>query len=189
MSGQVVSLQTTTAPSAGHAAFRALYDAEVDFVWRNLRRLGVPDGDLEDRTQEVFAVVFRRFADFADQGFGARAWLYQILFRVTCEARRHRRRHPEHPDGGESGIRAAVEPEQSARAESNERLALLDRALDRLDVAKRAVLVMHEIEEMSAPEIAQALAVPLNTVYSRLRAARAELELALKVVQAAGALR
>jgi RNA polymerase sigma-70 factor (ECF subfamily) len=41
------------------------------------------------------------------------------------------------------------------------------------------VLVLHEIEEMTAPEIAEILGIPLNTVYSRLRIARIELEQAL----------
>ncbi len=55
----------------------------------------------------------------------------------------------------------------------------LDRALETIEVGRRAVLVLHEIEEMTAPEIAKAMSLPLNTVYSRLRVAREELEVAL----------
>ena len=54
----------------------------------------------------------------------------------------------------------------------NERLELAQRALARLDDAKREVFVFACIEGMSAPEIASLVGVPLNTVYSRLRAAR-----------------
>jgi RNA polymerase sigma-70 factor (ECF subfamily) len=50
--------------------------------------------------------------------------------------------------------------------------------LDGLDEAKREVFVLAELEELSAPEIAQALGINLNTVYSRLRAARQTVEAA-----------
>jgi RNA polymerase sigma-70 factor (ECF subfamily) len=51
---------------------------------------------------------------------------------------------------------------------------LVDRLLEELDDAKRAVFVLAELEQMTAPEIALALGTPLNTVYSRLRLARQE---------------
>jgi RNA polymerase sigma-70 factor (ECF subfamily) len=164
-------------------AFRLLYERQVDFVWRNLRRLGVDEGDVEDRTQEVFVVAHRRFDEFEDRGHGPRAWLFQIVLRVASDARRHRRRHPEDPDGGTAMGRASVAPPQADEVIRHEALARLDAALERIDVGRRAVLVMHEIEEMTAPEIAQALGIPLNTVYSRLRVARQELEEALAQMQ------
>ena len=159
--------------------FRALYDAHVDFVWRNLRRLGVPESEVDDRTQEVFVVAHRRFDQFQDRGHGPRAWLFQILLRVASDARRHRRRHPEDPDGGDAVDRATVDAPQADAILRREALSRLDAALDSIEVGRRAVLVLHEIEEMTAPEIAQVLGIPLNTVYSRLRVARVELEEAL----------
>jgi RNA polymerase sigma-70 factor (ECF subfamily) len=160
--------------------FRALYDAHLDFVWRNLRRLGVSEADAEDRTQEVFVVAHRRFVEFEDRGHGPRAWLFQIVLRVASDARRHKRRHPEDPDGGLAMGRASVDAPQQDAVLRREQLSRLDAALDTIDVGRRAVLVLHEIEEMTAPEIAQVLGIPLNTVYSRLRVARAELEAALR---------
>jgi RNA polymerase sigma-70 factor (ECF subfamily) len=159
--------------------FRALYEEHVDFVWRNLRRLGVHASEVEDRTQEVFVVAHRRFDEFEDRGHGPRAWLFQIALRVASDARRHRRRHPEDPDGGDATSRASVEPLQTDVIARREALSQLDAALESIDVGRRAVLVLHEIEEMTAPEIAQVLTIPLNTVYSRLRVARVELEEAL----------
>jgi len=169
------------APQFGVRArtFRELYEGHVDFVWRNLRRLGVNESDVEDRTQEVFVVAHRRFDEFEDRGHGPRAWLFQIVLRVASDARRHRRRHPEDPDGGDATSRASIEPPQADAVARREALSQLDAALDSIEVGRRAVLVLHEIEEMTAPEIAQVLAIPLNTVYSRLRVARAELEQAL----------
>jgi RNA polymerase sigma-70 factor (ECF subfamily) len=160
--------------------FRALYDAHLDFVWRNLRRLGVSEADAEDRTQEVFVVAHRRFEEFEDRGHGPRAWLFQIVLRVASDARRHKRRHPEDPDGGMAMGRASIDATQQDTVLRREQLSRLDAALDTIDVGRRAVLVLHEIEEMTAPEISQVLGIPLNTVYSRLRVARTELEEALR---------
>lgn len=161
------------------ASYRSMYEGQVDFVWRNLRRLGVSDADVEDRTQEVFVIAHRRFDQFEDRGHGPRAWLFQIVLRVASDARRHRRRHPEDPDGGAAELRGWIEPEQQSELARREALSRLDEALSMIDVQRRAVLVLHEIEEMTAPEIARSLEIPLNTVYSRLRVARSELEQAL----------
>ena len=161
-------------------AFRALYEAHSAFVWRNLRRLGVADSDVEDKLQEVFVVAHRRWEEFVDRGHGPRAWLFQIALRVASDARRHRRRHPVDPDGGAAQDRQAIEPPQTAAIDKRQQLDLLDRALSAIDMGRRAVLVLHEIEQMTAPEIARTLDIPLNTVYSRLRVARLELEQELR---------
>jgi RNA polymerase sigma-70 factor, ECF subfamily len=174
-----VSLAAVAHDTSRAHAFRAMYEAHVDFVWRNLRRLGVPFSEADDKTQEVFVIAHRRFQDFVDRGHGPRAWLFQIALRVASDARRHRRRHPEDPDGGTAQDREFIEPPQPHAVARREALDRLDRALATIDVNRRAVLVLHEIEEMTAPEIAQTLGIPLNTVYSRLRVARSELEAAL----------
>ena len=157
-------------------SFRLVYDAQVSFVWRNLRRLGVMDRDVEDKCQEVFVVAHRRWTEFVDRGHGPRAWLFQIVLRVASEARRHRRRHPVDPDGGMAQDRQSVDAPQAVAVARKQALDLLDRALASIDMARRAVLVLHEIEQMTAPEIARTLELPLNTVYSRLRVARLELD-------------
>jgi len=160
--------------------FRSLYDDHVAFVWRNLRRLGVTAADVEDRVQEVFVVAHRRLNDYQERGHGPRAWLFQIVLRVASEWRRHRRRHPEDVDGGLAQELERTEAEQADMIARREALDQLDVALASLDVDKRAVLVLHEIEEMTAPEIAESLRLPVNTVYSRLRVARQQLEDALR---------
>lgn len=173
-------------PSERARAFRALYDTHAAFVWRNLRRLGVSERDVEDRVQEVFVVAHRRFGEFVDRGHGPRAWLFQIALRVASDARRHRRRHPVDPDGGVAQERQSVEAPQAAAVARREALDMLDRALSTIDVGRRAVLVLHEIEQMTAPDIARALDLPLNTVYSRLRVARVELDAALSALRDEG---
>ncbi|HXX65870.1 MAG TPA: RNA polymerase sigma factor [Polyangiaceae bacterium] len=174
---------TVVAPPDERArSFRSLYEAHVDFVWRNLRRLGVSESEADDSTQEVFVIAHRRFDEFADRGHGPRAWLFQIVLRVASGVRRHHRRHPEVPDGGMAVDRESIDPPQADAFARREALSRLDAALATIDMARRAVLVLHEIEEMTAPEIAEILGIPLNTVYSRLRIARIELEQALATV-------
>lgn len=165
----------------GAIEFRTLYDDHVAFVWRNLRRLGVAPSDVEDRVQEVFVVAHRRIGDYQERGHGPRAWLFQIVLRIASEWRRHRRRHPEDVDGGAAQELEHTEAEQAELIARREALDQLDIALASLDVDKRAVLVLHEIEDMTAPEIAESLSLPVNTVYSRLRVARQQLEAALRM--------
>lgn len=167
-------------------AFRAVYETHSSFVWRNLRRLGVSDSDVEDKLQEVFVVAHRRWGEFIDRGHGPRAWLFQIALRVASDARRHRRRHPVDPDGGIAQDRQSIDAPQAAALDKRQALDLLDRALSTIDMGRRAVLVLHEIEQMTAPEIARTLDIPLNTVYSRLRVARVELEQELRRLNSGG---
>ena len=124
-------------------------------------------------------VAHRRFEEFADRGHGPRAWLLQIVLRVASGARRQRRRHPEVADGGTAMDRETIQPGQADALARREALSVLDAALATIDMTRRAVLVLHDIEEMTAPEIAGVVGIPINTVYSRLRVARAELQEAL----------
>jgi RNA polymerase sigma-70 factor (ECF subfamily) len=153
-----------------------MYEAQLDFVWRNLRRLGVNEAEVDDKTQEVFVIAHRRFGEFEERGHGPRAWLFQIAIRVASDARRHNRRHPVDADGGIAQERESIPAPQADALDARRQLDQLDRALNTIDVGRRAVLVLHEIEEMTAPEIARVLGIPLNTVYSRLRVGREELE-------------
>jgi RNA polymerase sigma-70 factor (ECF subfamily) len=56
-------------------------------------------------------------------------------------------------------------------------------ALDELDIARRALLVMHDVDGTPVPEIAEALQVPVNTAYSRLRLAREDLAARVKRIR------
>ena len=153
-----------------------IYDLFFDFVWRSARRMGVSEGSVDDVVQEVFIVVHRRLGDFEGRS-SMKTWLFGILLRVVSDHRRTLRRK-----GGLTPLPeglAADDGGPDARAETNQRVALLHRLLSSLDDDKRAVFVLAELEQMTAPEIADALGVNLNTVYSRLRAGRKKFEAAL----------
>lgn len=154
-----------------------IYDAHFDFVWRSARRMGVGSSHVDDVVQEVFLVAHRRLADF-ERRSTVKTWLFGITLRVVSDHRRTLRRK-----GGlaplPEGLPAPDEAGPAARTEHKQRVALLHALLDTLDEEKRAVFVLSELEQMTAPEIAEALGIKLNTVYSRLRAARKKFEEAL----------
>ena len=151
--------------------FPTLYRSEFPYVWKTLRRLGAPAQDIEDLAHDLFVVVHRHLSDY-DPARPLRPWLFGIAVRVVADFRRSGRNQREIP--GETADLADGAPTAHERLEKREARVVLLKALDSLDLDRRAVFVMHEIDEITAPEIADALAIPLNTVYSRLRLARAD---------------
>ncbi|MGC4068628.1 MAG: sigma-70 family RNA polymerase sigma factor [Polyangiaceae bacterium] len=161
-----------------------LYGQNVRYVWRCLRSLGVRDRELEDAIQDLFMVVQKKLPDF-DGRVSARTWLYAIAIRI---ARRYKERH------GRAAARFCPEEEHAETLASphnteaefvyNERLACAREALNALDDDKREVFVLAQIEQMSAKEIGEITGVPMNTVYSRLRAAKAAFSEAIQRLEA-----
>lgn len=153
---------------------REIFEAHGDFVWRALARSGVRDADLRDATQEVFVVVARKL-DEREGTSSLTTWLYGIAVRVAANYRRkaHRRHEELTDDPPEVSADGAGgdDPERAlSREQARVRLSLI---LDELPHDQRVVFMMFELEEMTCPSIAASLGVPLGTVYTRLRAARA----------------
>lgn len=158
-------------PVAGcDASFQELYEAHFSFVWRTLRRLGVQPANLSDATQDVFLVVGRRLGDLHSPELG-RSWIYGIVVRVAHAHRRSQRRSL-HEDAEFDEMLDPKSRSAHEHAEHAEEVELLDRLLSGLDPDKREVLVLVELEQLSVPEVAQLTGLNLNTVYTRLRAAR-----------------
>ena len=157
-----------------------VYAEHVRYVWRCLRALGVRDAALDDAVHDVFLVVHEKLAQFDGQA-ALTTWLYAIALRVARRARANARKDAWRfapVDGDDTLGNAALSqpsasdhPEQAL--ERGERLSLARRALDRLDDDKREAFVLSQVEQRSAPEIAEITGLPLNTVYSRVRAAKA----------------
>lgn len=148
----------------------AIYRAHQRFVWRSLARLGTADVLLPDAVHDVFMVVARRLREFEHRA-SIKTWLFAICMRVARATRRDFAREQRRRERLESVQVAPAQPHAQADAAR----ALRD-MLQQLDENKRAVFIMVELEEMTAPEIAEALSIKTATVYSRLRLARAELE-------------
>ena len=149
--------------------FDAVYFEHFAFVWRSLRRLGVPEEHVEDAAQDVFLVAHQKLETFNGTS-SVKTWLFGITHLIALTyARRQRRKGGLQPLP--EGL-ASPAPSPERQTQSAEAGAFLDAFLDTLDDGRRAVFVLAELEQMTAPEIAEALQVNPNTVYSRLRAAR-----------------
>lgn len=155
--------------------FRSVFVEHYAFVWRVLAHFGVPAASRDDAAQEVFAVVHRRLTDY-DGRTPVRSWLAGIARRVTqtmqrTDARAWRRLEV---------VQAPADPvTPDAELEHQQRIALAQACLESLDDDQRDVFVLTEIEGFSAPEIAEALGIKLNTVYSRLRVGREKFQRAV----------
>lgn len=158
---------------------QTLYETEFDFVWRSLRRLGVPESDISDAIQEVFMTAQRKLHEFEGRAKFS-TWLFQIAFGVasTRKRRAYRRREVIDLSLLEGHCSQATSPEEELSF--RESIALLDRALDALSLEQRSVFVLFEIEEVPCEQIAATLGIPLGTVYSRLRLGRAAFQRALR---------
>lgn len=157
--------------------FRALFDEHYAYVWKTLRRLGVRDADLPDVAHDVFLVVARRLPDF-DRTRPVKPWLFGIAHRVASDHRRLARHARERPidDDEDPADPAPLADEQLAKAD---RQRLVRRGLAALDDDRRAVFVLFEIDGAPMPDVAEALGIPLNTAYSRLRLAREDFRAAV----------
>ena len=160
--------------------FRAVFRAELGWVCNTLRRLGVREADVEDAAHDVFVTFHRRIADY-DPARPVRAWLGGIAYRTASDHRRraHVRREiaddtldPVDPRGGAD--EALVD---------EERRALVIAALQQVRDERRPVLVLHDIDGLPMPAIAESLSIPLNTAYSRLRLARADFRRAVEALR------
>ena len=168
-------------PGAGRAVataptFDQVFHDEAAYVGRTLRYLGVGEAHLEDVCQEVFVVVHRQLPQF--RSGSVRGWVRAISVRVASNHRRSLRRRPEDPVAEPPDV--AVPASQHCDAEARQARERLIGILDQLSEEQRSVFVLYEIEQLSMPEIAEALGCPLQTAYSRLHAARSRVQAAMK---------
>ena len=159
-------------PASGEiATFEGIYQEFFDFVWRSARRLGIPTSSVDDVVQDVFLVVHRRLRDFEGRS-SMKTWIFGITLRVVADHRRSLRRKgglsplPDEKVLGDRGEGPVAELEQRQAAR------VLHALLEELEDDKRTVFVLAELEQLGAKEISEMIGVPVNTVYSRLRAAR-----------------
>ncbi|HSY25161.1 MAG TPA: sigma-70 family RNA polymerase sigma factor [Polyangiaceae bacterium] len=170
----VSEVRPLEAPTSGENGCIEAFSRELDYIFRTLRRLGVPRGDLEDLAHEVFLVLHRNWNTY-DPSRSLRAYLFGIAFRVASSNRRRTWR--------ETAF-AVIEthdrsPTPDRALEAKRARALVLAALADIPLARRAVLAMHDLDEIPMRDIARELSIPLFTAYSRLRKARREFEKAV----------
>lgn len=165
----MVSHASHQVPSVSADPFRAVFDQNVSYVVTSLARMGVSAADREDLASEVFVRVYRDFSTY-DPARPIRPWLFAFVARVASEHRRkaHIRREV---FGIPESLESMQDSPERALVRARDRASVLE-ALDVLDLDKRAVFVMHELDSTPIPEIARTLQIPEGTAYTRLRAAR-----------------
>jgi RNA polymerase sigma-70 factor (ECF subfamily) len=168
------------ATSARPPTFQEIFRAEFSYVCWTLRRLGVRERDLEDVAHDVFIVVHARLVEY-DPARPLRPWLFAFAYRVAGNYRRAARHARELLDDADTTEGAADDrPAPDEVAAAAQARALVIRALDAIEIDRRAVFVMHELDGCPIPEVAATLGIPLNTAYSRLRLAREEFHAAVQ---------
>jgi RNA polymerase sigma-70 factor, ECF subfamily len=168
------AVQTKSVAEPAHtASFETVYEENFAFVWRVLRAMGVAEEGAEDAAQEVFVIVHRKLGEL-DANRSVRAWLFTIASNVARNARRSVRRKGVHATLDETI--PATTPDQGEALDSRRELENVFAVIGELDDDLAAVLVLTEMESMTAPEIAAVLECNLNTVYARQRRARARFQ-------------
>jgi RNA polymerase sigma-70 factor (ECF subfamily) len=162
-------------------SFAAVYQQYFDFVWSSVRRLGVSPEATDDVVQEIFIVIHSRLHTL-EYPEALRSWIYGIVRRTVSTHRRAKRTR----DALGASLAVETESHHSQQptpldvTEQTNALSVLTELLAELDDAKREVFELVELEELTVPEVAHMLDIPLNTAYSRLRAARQAFEAALQ---------
>lgn len=153
-------------------AFADVYREHHTYVWRTLRCMSVVDSALDDATQDVFMVVYRRLPEFEGRA-AVRTWLFEIVRRVASRYRTH---------ASKDAARTFELPELAGATDLEDEVAqamareILRAFLDGLDEARLRVFVLAEIWQLKGREIADELGINQNTAYARLQSARAELD-------------
>jgi RNA polymerase sigma-70 factor, ECF subfamily len=141
-----------------------VFETEFDYVYRALWHFGAARADIEDLAQEVLLAMWRRRHHY-DPERPLRPWIAGIAFRVVQESRRRSGR--ERPVGLPDVLDEVPGQEEQLERAQTRRLVRL--VLARLPENQRAAVVMHHLDGMTVREIAEALSLPLFTVYSQLK--------------------
>lgn len=154
----------------------------MGYVLETLRRLGVARADAEDVAHDVFLAVLKQL-DTYDPTRPVKPWLFGFAFRVASQHRRKSRR-VELLESPETLVDHGDRPD--AQVATLRKRRMVELVLDEIELDRRAVFVLHDIDGCTGEEIARTLAIPLGTVYSRLRLAREDFAAKLRRLQARG---
>jgi len=147
--------------------------------------LGISVGILHDRSraeeivQETFLRLWRRPPDQGEAVYPS--WLRTVVTNLSINALKQKRRARPLV---EETMEAPGRPRRAAeRAAARDELDRVELALERLDPAKRAIIMLRAQDELGYEEIARILGVPAGTVMSRLNRARLALQKELDAME------
>ena len=145
---------------------------QIEYVARTLARLGVRGNDVEDLTQEVLIVAIRRAATF-DASRRIEPWLFGIARNVARDFRRLARHRVEQADDGAVAAHPVATATPADQVDLQQRASRLRAIVSELDDPLQELVVLHDLEEITIPEIAASLGISLDAAYARLRRGRA----------------
>jgi RNA polymerase sigma-70 factor (ECF subfamily) len=177
----VMDIAPEAARQLGAERVRAIVHAHYTFLWRSLRRLGVPEASVEDAAQKTLCVIAQRIDDIAP-GM-EKTFLFGVALHVAQATRREQKWREVNDDQLLAEL-PATGPDPDQELDDRRARALLDALLESIPLDLRTVFILYELEEMTMAEIALALDIPSGTVASRLRRARDAFDVLSRRVQA-----
>ena len=162
-------------------AFEALVEPRLARLLRLADSIVSNDADASDAVQEACLRAWRELPRLRDAD-RFEAWLWRIVIN-TCRSALRTRRRVNVREIPVEAMPAGFDPAQPGQGlgEDLSAIDVVQRAFRRLDIDKRAILVLHHVEERSIAQIATLLGIPEGTAKWRLFAARQALERALEV--------
>jgi RNA polymerase sigma-70 factor (ECF subfamily) len=156
-------------------AERRLFRTYRELVLRiAFRQLG-PFEDIDEAVQEIFIRLFSSLGRFKGN-CRFETWVYRVGLNVCADIlrRKLRKRKLVIDASATEKINEYADRSADALSEliSSENISMIYGALDSLDKTKRAVLILHDVEEKSLDEIGDIMGIPVGTVKSRLFYAR-----------------
>ena len=163
------------------SAAERLVEQYAGWIHRVVQRLLGDPRDVEEVTQDVLFTAMRQIERFEGRA-ALSSWLYRIAVNRACERLRQRRARPEvplepllpvfdadgrHAEPVEDWSRRSGDPAIAAEIRS-----ALERSIGRLLDGYRAVIVLHDVEQLSIEEVAATLGLSVPAVKSRVHRAR-----------------
>ena len=159
-----------------------IFEGDYQRIFRYIMNMVRDTAEAEDLTQETFLRAYRRRDSLRDEG-AQTAWLYRIATHVSLDRlRQYARRAPKETETDLDQVDVAEPdtPSLQQEIEQDEMSECVQSYLNRLSDSYRAAILLHDMHELTSPEIAQLLGVSLDTVKIRLHRARNKLRIALQ---------
>lgn len=173
--------ETASSDARPTAVFDRLYRDHVDRIFRFAQRLCGQTEDAKDLVQDTFLNAYRGLGRFRGEA-QVSTWLYTIASRACLRMRRKRKGEPDRElsldefiptSNGEFRLQIPTEGLTPEEALANKQLrSALDHAIQRLPRKYRLVLVLRDMEGLSAKEVGAIMGLNERAVKSRLHRAR-----------------
>ena len=126
----------------------------------------------EEIVQEAFVKLWRQPPDAGEVAYTS--WLRRVVTNLSINALQRTKRPSTLPEfSTDPSLQNSARPDEAI--DTRERLQHVHDAMDRIDPAKRSILMLRAFEQLSYEQIAEHLEIPVGTVMSRLNRARAAL--------------